>query len=52
MVRVAPAKRQLSAEQLDDKAVLIRRSIVRMLEKAGSGHSAGPLGMADILAAL
>ena len=52
MVRVALAKRQLSAEQLDDKAVLIRRSIFRMLEKAGSGHSAGPLGMADILAAL
>src|SRR5690606_26328779 len=26
--------------------------IIRMLEEAGSGHSAGPLGMADIFAAL
>lgn len=53
MIRVAsPARRQLSVEDLEGKAVLIRRSIIRMLELAGSGHSAGPLGMADILAAL
>lgn len=30
----------------------LREDVVRMLEKAGSGHSAGPLGMADIFAAL
>ncbi|MCS3843386.1 transketolase [Microbacterium sp. AK031] len=43
---------KLSTSELEDKAVEIRRSIVQMLEKAGSGHSAGPLGMADILTAL
>jgi transketolase len=42
----------LSTSELEQVAVTLRRSIVRMLEKAGSGHSAGPLGMADILAAL
>ena len=30
----------------------IRVDIVRMLEEAGSGHSAGPLGMAELLTAL
>ena len=30
----------------------IRGDILRMLEKAGSGHTAGPLGMADIFTAL
>ncbi len=30
----------------------IRQSIVEMLVKAGSGHTAGPLGMADIFTAL
>lgn len=30
----------------------IREDIIRMLEHAGSGHSAGPLGMADIFTAL
>lgn len=30
----------------------IRMDIIRMLEKAGSGHSAGPLGLADIFTAL
>lgn len=30
----------------------IRQSIIKSLEEAGSGHSAGPLGMADILTAL
>lgn len=30
----------------------IRQDIVRMLEQAGSGHSAGPLGLADIFTAL
>lgn len=30
----------------------IRQDIIKMLEEAGSGHSAGPLGMTDILTAL
>src|SRR3989344_3745978 len=30
----------------------IRESIIRTLEEAGSGHSAGPLGMSDVFAAL
>lgn len=33
-------------------AVMIRQDIIRMLEVAGSGHSAGPLGMTDIFTAL
>lgn len=34
------------------KAVEIRKDIIRMLLDAGSGHSAGPLGMADVFATL
>ena len=33
-------------------AITIREDIIRMLEHAGSGHSAGPLGLADIFTAL
>jgi len=32
--------------------VVLRRDIIRMLEEAGSGHSAGPLGLADLVATL
>lgn len=39
-------------EELDQKANQVRENIVKMLEHAGSGHSAGPLGMADLLVAL
>lgn len=42
----------LTLSQLEAKANVIRKDIVRMLEAAGSGHSAGPLGLADILTAL
>lgn len=38
--------------ELEEKASAIRKSIIKMLEEAGSGHSAGPLGLADIFAAL
>ena len=38
--------------QLQSMANDIRRSIVSMLSTAGSGHSAGPLGMAEILTVL
>ena len=38
--------------QLEGIAAKIRQDIIGMLEKAGSGHSAGPLGLADIYTAL
>lgn len=44
--------KKLSIEELELKANSIRLEIIKMLEKAGSGHSAGPLGMADIFAAM
>lgn len=43
---------KLTVPQIEQKANAIREDIIRMLEHAGSGHSAGPLGMADMLAAL
>jgi transketolase len=45
----------LTDEQVRDlssKANAIRQTIVEMLVAAGSGHTAGPLGMADIFTAL
>lgn len=39
-------------KQLEEKAFAIREDVVKMLVEAGSGHSAGPLGMADIFTAL
>lgn len=39
-------------KQIEKVALDIRREIIKMLVKARSGHSAGPLGMADIFAAL
>lgn len=44
--------KKLTIEQLEVKATNIREDIIRMLEHAGSGHSAGPLGLADIFTAL
>lgn len=41
-----------SIEQLELIANDIREDIIKMLVKAGSGHSAGPLGLADIFTAL
>lgn len=41
-----------SIPELELKANAIRQDIIRMLENAGSGHSAGPLGLADIFTAL
>lgn len=43
---------QLTMTQIERKANDMRKSIVQMLEHAGSGHSAGPLGLADIVATL
>ncbi|HEX8182379.1 MAG TPA: transketolase [Candidatus Saccharimonadales bacterium] len=45
-------KKTYSIDWLEHKAVDIRSDIIRMLEHAGSGHSAGPLGLADIFTAL
>lgn len=45
-------KQHMTLEELERKAYDIRIDIIRMLEEAGSGHSAGPLGLADILTAL
>lgn len=37
---------------LEEVANLVRQDIIKMLVEAGSGHSAGPLGMADIFTAM
>ena len=39
-------------KKLEEKANEIRQDIIKMLLAAGSGHSAGPLGMADVFTAL
>ncbi|MBI3984523.1 MAG: transketolase [Candidatus Levybacteria bacterium] len=39
-------------KELELKAVEARKLVIEMLLEAGSGHSAGPLGMADIFVAL
>ncbi len=39
-------------KELEEIANSIRQDIIQMLVKAGSGHSAGPLGMADVFTAL
>ena len=44
--------KKLTIKELEVKAYDIRQDIIRMLEHAGSGHSAGPLGLADIFTAL
>jgi len=49
MVKV---KKTYSLPELEKKADEIRQDIIKMLEHAGSGHSAGPLGLADIFTAL
>ena len=41
-----------SLARLETIATDIRTDIIKMLEHAGSGHSAGPLGLADIFTAL
>ena len=39
-------------EFLEEMANTLREDVIEMLLEAGSGHSAGPLGMADIFSAL
>jgi transketolase len=43
---------RLTNQQLENKANEVRKDIITMLEHAGSGHSAGPLGLADLITAL
>lgn len=45
-------KMSLTIKQLELKANDIREDIIEMLLSAGSGHSAGPLGLADIFTVL
>lgn len=40
-----------SIKELEKKANQVRQDLIEMLVAAGSGHSAGPLGMADVLCA-
>lgn len=47
-----PMEQNLKLSDFEKTANLIRQDIIRMLVKAGSGHSAGPLGITDILVAL
>lgn len=42
----------MTHKELDEKANEIRQDIIKMLVSAKSGHSAGPLGMADVFTAL
>ncbi|MDP4008841.1 MAG: transketolase [bacterium] len=39
-------------EEMQELANTVRQDIIEMLVEAGSGHSAGPLGMADVFVAL
>lgn len=43
---------KLTVTQLEKKANEVRQDIISMLEAAKSGHSAGPLGLSDILTAM
>ncbi|MCA9344467.1 transketolase [Candidatus Saccharibacteria bacterium] len=42
----------MTITELEQQAVVIREDIIKMLEHAKSGHSAGPMGLADVFTAL
>lgn len=42
----------MTTADLQHLAYRLREDVIKMLEKAGSGHSAGPLGLAEIFASL
>jgi transketolase len=42
----------MNIQELQVKANEIRQDVIKMLVEAGSGHSAGPLGMTDVFTAL
>ena len=48
----APAKFDLSLSELKDMAKKLRRHVITMIVKAGSGHPGGSLSAADIVTAL
>lgn len=50
--REVPSLTEKKLLWMENEANEIRQDILTMLTKAGSGHSAGPLGMADIFTAL
>lgn len=41
-----------TVDELKDQARILRQDVIRMLVEAGSGHTAGPLGMADVFSVL
>ena len=45
-------QKQYSIKELELKANDIRQDLLKALAKAKSGHSGGPLGMADVFCAL
>lgn len=47
-----PASQQYSIDELETLATKIRQDIIKMLQKAKSGHSAGALGMVEVLTTL
>jgi len=49
---VALHLRNHTIKLLEERANIIRQSIIEMLAEAGSGHTAGALGMADVFTAL
>jgi len=46
------ANKQLTVQELEAKAKEVRRLIIQMLAKAGSGHPGGSLSAADLITAL
>src|SRR3989338_568803 len=52
MVTIKPIKKVTDLKQLKLLANQIRQDIIEALVYAGSGHTAGPLGMADVFTAL
>jgi transketolase len=45
-------QKRYTLQELEGLACTIRKDIIKMLEHAGSGHTAGPMGLADIFTAL
>ena len=45
-------EREKLIKMLDEKALILRQDIIKMIGKAGSGHPGGSLSAADIVAAL
>lgn len=45
-------EKKYTTVQLEQVAAKVRRLIIQSLEKAGSGHAAGPLGLSDVMTAL